>query len=155
MDHSLGVLATLILATRRPGAEDEGSIEELSVVKYAIASLDPAGTRINNTKTDMDNTRQQITKLEEKIHEATTKREELLTKIDGLRGLARVRGSRRRATPLAIFALGAASLALSPACGAGSPTVFLRLNGRGSSRRGSSPSETSGSSQMGSSDHSP
>ena len=79
MDHSLGVLATLILATRRSGAEGEDSIEELSVVKYAISSMDPVTTRISKTKTDIEQTRQQITKLEEKIDEASAKREDLLT----------------------------------------------------------------------------
>eukprot|EP00959_Pyramimonas_sp_CCMP1952_P013747 290567-Pyramimonas_sp.AAC.1 len=43
------ILATLALATRRSGSEDEDTLEELAMVKYNIASMQPAATRAAQT----------------------------------------------------------------------------------------------------------
>ena len=53
--ESIWVVATLMLATRAVGAEDEDSLEELAMAKFSVASLDPVETRkLRNRKSQQE-----------------------------------------------------------------------------------------------------
>ncbi|CAK0895725.1 unnamed protein product [Prorocentrum cordatum] len=80
----VGALSTLILATRRSGAEDADPVEELSAIKHAGASLEPIGTWISSTSIDLENAKLEIAGLERKIEEASSEREVFLHAQQGL-----------------------------------------------------------------------
>ena len=64
---NIRVLATLVLATRKAGSDDEDSIENINIMNQRLSALEPTETRIKRIQAQQLELRSQIDRASEKI----------------------------------------------------------------------------------------
>ncbi|CAK0860693.1 unnamed protein product, partial [Prorocentrum cordatum] len=82
MAQRADILATMVLATRRSGSEDEDTLEELATVKYSIASMQPAATRAAQLRIELEESKPDIERIETKIEQLSAQRDVQITRQD-------------------------------------------------------------------------